>query len=91
MLKIILAVLAVGSLVTLVTYGIDKSRAKRGAWRISERTLLLLGVSCGSVGALVAMKLFHHKTRRSYFYLVNVLGLVWQAALVCYLVASKII
>ena len=88
MLKIILTVLAIGSLITFAAYGADKSRAKRGAWRISERALLLLGFSCGSVGALIAMKLFRHKTRHSYFYFINVSGLVWQAALVCYLAAS---
>ena len=39
---IALAVWAAMSLVAFALYGIDKSRAKRGAWRISERTLLLL-------------------------------------------------
>ncbi|MBO7342150.1 MAG: DUF1294 domain-containing protein [Clostridia bacterium] len=88
MLKIFLAVLAVGSILAFAAYGIDKSRARRGAWRISERALLLLGFSCGSVGALIAMKLFRHKTRHPYFYFVNVSGLVWQVTLVCYLAAS---
>ncbi len=91
MLKTFLAVLAVGSILAFAAYGIDKSRARRGAWRISERALLLLGFSCGAVGALAAMKLFHHKTRHSYFYFVNVLGLLWQMALVCYLAASGLV
>ncbi len=88
MLKILLAVLAVGSILAFAAYGIDKSRARRGAWRISEKALLLLGFACGAVGALAAMQLFRHKTKHTYFYFVNILGLAWQAALVFYLAVN---
>lgn len=47
--------------------GIDKRRAKRGAWRIRERTLFLLALFGGSAGAIAGMWLFHHKTRHWYF------------------------
>ena len=47
--------------------GIDKRRAKRGAWRIAERTLFLLPLLGGSIGALAGMRVFHHKTRHWYF------------------------
>ena len=50
------------NILTFLVYGIDKSKAKRKAWRISECTLLMLAVIGGSVGALFAMRLFHHKT-----------------------------
>ena len=85
MLKVFFALLILGSVVTFVMYGIDKARARRGAWRISERTLLLCGFLCGSVGALAAMQLFRHKTKHSYFYFVNVLGLAWQVTLLYFL------
>ena len=85
MLKAFFALLILGSIVTFVMYGIDKARARRGAWRISERTLLLCGFLCGAAGALAAMQLFRHKTKHSYFYFVNVLGLVWQGAAVYFL------
>ena len=85
LLKVFLAVLLCGSAVSFFLYGIDKWKAKRGTWRISEKTLLLLGFACGSVGALVAMQLFRHKTKHYYFYLINVLGLAWHAIAVCYL------
>ena len=90
LLKAFVAVLIVGSLISFVLYGADKSKAKRHAWRIPEKVLLLWGFLCGSVGALAAMQLFRHKTRHSYFYLVNLLGLAWQIAAVVYLAANGI-
>lgn len=85
LLKVFIAVLLVGSLAAFAMYGIDKSKAKRGSWRISEKALLLTGFLCGSVGALAAMQLFRHKTKHYYFYFVNVLGLAWQLAAVYFL------
>ena len=55
------------NLVTFLVYGIDKLRAKRGAWRIPEKTLFLLPVLGGSVGAIAGMRVFHHKTKHWYF------------------------
>ena len=48
-------------------YGLDKWKAKSGAWRIPERTLLLTALLGGSAGALAGMLLFHHKTRNPKF------------------------
>lgn len=47
--------------------GVDKCRAKRGAWRISEKTLFLPPLLGGTVGAIVGMRVFHHKTKHWYF------------------------
>lgn len=63
----ILIWLIVWNLAAFFAMGIDKHRAKRDAWRIRERTLFLLAVLGGSVGAIVGMQLFHHKTRHWYF------------------------
>lgn len=49
------------------TMGIDKSKAKRGAWRISEATLFLVAVLGGSLGSILGMQLFRHKTKHWYF------------------------
>lgn len=76
------AVLAALSLITLILYGMDKARAKRGAWRIPEKVLLGFSFFGGSVGGLLGMVLFRHKTRHWYFWLVNILGLLWQAAVI---------
>ena len=48
-------------------YGIDKHRAKRGAWRIPEKTLLGAAALGGGVGALLGMRAFRHKTRKLKF------------------------
>lgn len=69
------------SLVAFILYGVDKSRARRGLWRIKEATLLALSFLGGSVGALIGMKAFRHKTRHNSFWVVGFLGLVWQAVL----------
>jgi len=45
-----------------VIWGIDKDRARKDRWRISEKKLLLYSVFGGFVGALIGMKLWRHKT-----------------------------
>jgi uncharacterized membrane protein YsdA (DUF1294 family) len=81
MLIAIIAFAAI-SLVTFCLYGADKSKAKRGAWRIPEKTLLLCSFLGGAVGGSLAMSLFRHKTKHWYFVAVNAIGLVWQVGLV---------
>ena len=50
--------------VTFITYGIDKYKAKKAKWRISEATLLLLAVLGGSIGAWMGMKVWHHSLKK---------------------------
>ena len=59
--------LAAVNLVTFTVYGVDKAKAKRGAWRVPEKTLFLLPLLGGSLGALLGMRVFHHKTKHWYF------------------------
>ena len=47
--------------------GIDKRRARRGAWRIPERTLWLWALPFSAPGAYASMRVFHHKTRHAAF------------------------
>lgn len=63
----LLAYLAAVNLVTFTVYGIDKAKARRGAWRVPEKTLFLLPLLGGSLGALLGMRVFHHKTKHWYF------------------------
>ena len=55
------------NLITFLLYGIDKRKAKKGRWRISEVTLLLLAVIGGSIGAWLGIKIWHHKTLHKKF------------------------
>ena len=59
--------LAAVNLVTFTVYGVDKAKARRGAWRVPEKTLFLLPLLGGSVGALLGMLVFRHKTKHWYF------------------------
>ena len=59
--------LAAINLAAFLTFGADKRRARRNAWRVPERTLFLLAVLGGSLGAILGMRAFRHKTRHWYF------------------------
>ena len=71
--------------VTLIVYGIDKYKAKKAKWRISEATLLLLAVLGGSIGAWMGMKVWHHKTMHKKFKYGIPAILLMQIALMAYL------
>lgn len=55
------------NIMTFFLYGIDKWKAKRAKWRIEESTLLWWAVFGGSIGALLGMKAWHHKTQHKKF------------------------
>ena len=73
--------LAAVNLVTFTVYGVDKAKARRGAWRVPEKTLFLLPLLGGSVGALLGMLVFRHKTKHWYFVWGIPLILLAQTAL----------
>ena len=73
--------LAAVNLLDFVLMGVDKAKARRGAWRIPESTLLLFAILGGSVGGLLGMLLFRHKTRHAAFALGLPLILLAQLAL----------
>ncbi len=80
-----LIAMCVLGLVAFLAYGFDKRKAKKHHFRTKEALLLGLGFFGGSVGALLGMNVFRHKTRHWYFWMVNVAGLVWQVALLLFL------
>ena len=78
--------LAVVNLAGFTLMGIDKWKAKRGAWRISEKTLFLPAVLGGCVGCILGMRTFRHKTKHWYFRFGLPAILVVQILLVGWLV-----
>lgn len=64
---VLLVWLAVINLLTFIVYGADKRRARKGKWRVPEKTLFLLPLLGGSIGALLGMRVFRHKTKHWYF------------------------
>lgn len=87
MQKYVLFYYAAISLLAVFLYAVDKHRAKVHRTRIPEAGLLALGFFGGAVGALLGMRLFRHKTRHLRFWIVNLMGLAWQAWSVYFLYA----
>ena len=57
------------NLIVFLLYGWDKRKAKKNHYRIPEKTLLLSALAAAGLGALLGGRLFHHKTRKWYFWL----------------------
>ena len=76
------------SIITFIAYGVDKCKAKRGAYRTKEKTLLLLSFLGGAFGGYPAMLIFRHKTKGEHWYFtaVNLLGIIVHAALMILLI-----
>lgn len=85
MLKVICAWLILWSLVAFIAMGMDKSRARKGRWRVPEATLFLFALLGGGLGATLGMHVFHHKTKHWYFRWGLPLILLVQLALVVWL------
>ena len=64
------------NIIALFLYGTDKKKAKKHLRRIPEKTLFVSAFLGGTMGALAGMELFHHKTRKNNFWMINILALV---------------
>lgn len=77
------------NLVGLALMGIDKLKAKRGSFRIRERTLLAWAFFFGALGVYGGLKVFRHKTRhRSFTWVLP--GLIIGQSLLLYWLLTKI-
>ena len=77
--------LAVMSLIAFGAFGLDKFKAKAGRWRIPERTLFILAILGGGIGAFLGMKVFHHKTLHKQFVIGIPAIMIVQLALAAFL------
>ena len=77
--------------VTFILYGIDKYKAKKNQWRISEATLLTMAAIGGSIGAWAGMRLWHHKTMHKKFKYGIPLIIILQIAFLVYLHTNNIV
>ena len=87
-MNIILGYLLAVNIATFFLYGIDKYKAKKGRWRISEATLLMMAVIGGSIGAWAGMRLWHHKTMHKKFKYGIPIIIIIQVALAVYLLTN---
>ena len=78
------------NVVGFVMMGVDKSRARRGAWRISEASLFLVAAIGGSLGCIAGMQVFRHKTKHWYFKVFFPLLLIVQIVILAMLFGVKL-
>lgn len=70
------------SVIAFLLYGLDKYKAIHHRWRIPEQTLILAALAGGAPGALLGMRMFHHKTRKWKFrILVPLATIAWMVLL----------
>lgn len=69
------------NLISFILFGIDKNKAEKKEWRISEASLLGISFFGGSIGSLIGMVVFKHKLSKKKFYI----------GIPCFLIFNKII
>lgn len=87
--KLLIVYLAVVALVAVVMTIIDKTAAKKGAWRIPEATLMLTGLFGGALPMYVTMKTIRHKTKHKKFMIGLPLEIALHAAIACVILFGK--
>lgn len=81
LLQIMTAYLVLVNAAAFLLMLVDKQKARKGAWRTPEATLLTVAALGGSIGAIAGMYIFRHKTRHLKFSLGLPLILITQLAL----------
>ena len=84
-LKISIVYLLILNLIGFALMGVDKRKAIRHAYRIPEKTLFLAAFLGGSIGSILGMQLFRHKTKHWYFVIGMPAILILQILLVLFL------
>ena len=74
--------LMIWTLVVFLVYGLDKGKARKGSYRISEKTLLMMTYVGGGLGAWAGGTHFRHKTQKKYFQLAWAVGVLIDALLI---------
>jgi len=83
-LNVIVYLLAINLIGLLIMY-IDKRKAIKGSWRIPEKSLMIIALLGGSIGTMVGMYWFRHKTKKLKFILGFPIILITEIVLITYL------
>ena len=73
------------NIITFISFGLDKYAANNDKWRIKNVTLLGLAFIGGTIGGLLAMHVFRHKTQKDYYTVGLWLMIIMQILLLIYL------
>ena len=82
MIKYFIIYLILINLIAFFAMYLDKRKAKYGKWRIPEQTLFILALIGGSIGAIIGMQVFRHKTKKLRFSIGFPVILVLQIILI---------
>ena len=85
MTKLILLYLLIINAVSFLLMLVDKRKAQKNLWRIPERTLFTAALFGGSIGSIVGMYVFRHKTKHWYFVIGMPAILAVQIGLILFL------
>lgn len=88
-IKNIIIYLLIVNIVTFLSMGIDKYKAKKGKRRIQEKTLLTLVVLGGGIGGIAGMYVFRHKTQKPRFFIGFPLIMIMQILIVIVIFTVK--
>lgn len=86
---IVLAYIALISVVAFVAMGIDKKKAEKHKWRVPEKVLFLFVLLGGGLGGILGMQIFRHKTKHWYFAVGFPLIAIIEYAAIIYLLFIK--
>ncbi len=89
-IKFIMAYLVIINIVSFLTMGNDKRKARKHAFRTPESVLFILAIMGGSIGSIAGMYVFHHKTKHWYFVVFMPLILALQIAAVVMIILSPV-
>ena len=87
-LKEIIIYFLIANALGFLSMGIDKFKAKQGMWRTKEKTLCLIAVFGGSIGTIVGMYVFRHKTKHNSFVFGMPIILIAQIVILVYLIVK---
>ncbi len=82
---ILISYLIIINIISFIVIGIDKRKAIKNKWRISEISLLVIAVIGGSLGSILGMKVFRHKTNKTKFNIGIPLILIIQIIIINYI------
>lgn len=86
--KYIFAALFFMNVISYSLFRQDKINAKKSKWRIAEFTLLTFTLFGGTIGSLLAMKVYHHKTKKTLF-LLKLFFVIALQLTICYIIFSN--
>lgn len=88
-IKILIIYYLIINIISFIFMWYDKSQAKKGKRRISESTLFVIAVLGGSIGGIISMKVFHHKTKKISFYIIYIVSIILHASLIYFIVTKS--